>query len=133
MLKTDFRHIFPSWRYCIMKLEFVCSPIVILSLKSMEPRHSEATRLIKVLIEGPRVCCGGGQVAVNCRACVIPVSCTLTSSLSLCVCCLDSSQSKYYQWSTHSYAFCMSAKSLKTTLLYLQNQTSYPGHWRRSV
>ena len=44
-------------------------------------KSSEATRLIKVLIEGPRVCCGGGRVAVNCRACVIPVSFALSLSL----------------------------------------------------
>ena len=67
----------------------------------MEPRHSKATRLIKVLIECPRVCCGGGRVAVNCRACVIPVSCAL--SLSLRVCYLDRSQSKYVLPMVHAF------------------------------
>ena len=69
----------------------------------MEPRHSKATRLIIVLIEGPRVCCGGGRVAVNCRACVIPVSCALSLSLSLGMCCLDRSQSKYVLPMVHAF------------------------------
>ena len=89
MLKTDLKKYFSFLE--ILHLEVgICVqpnfPIVILSLQSMEPRLSEATRLIKVLIEGPRVCCGGGRVAVNCGACVIPVSCALTLSLRVCVC-----------------------------------------------